>query len=758
MRHVRRILIKSSVHLDYGSCLMTLAHRVGPLLGPIAPPGSARRRVLRFAFHAARALPKLLKPQYVAHEVATLWDSLRLQLALLSCRDPLAKEQMRSSARYRWRSIIGSFAFPVVDHPRVSVIIPVCNQFWKTLECLQAISTSSGSPAYEVIVVDDLSTDRTSRILSGIPGLLTLKNNRKLGTIASCDRGAEKARGEYLVFLNQDARVMRGGLTALAQTFELMPKTGLAGAKLILPDGRLLEAGGALWRDGGGTSYGKFGDVDHPSYNFAREVDFCSGGCLMVTRALFLEIGGFDAGHEADAREEIDLAMRIRHTGHKVIYQPLASVVQSDRARPKARVSPAAGSQQRAAQQGFRERWRERLDHHPQPGPGVLRLVRAHGAESARFGQVLVIDHRLPTADRDSGSFRIMELIRAILRRGHHVTFIPDNMAVFSPYLEELQRVGVQVVHPPFYSSVEEYLKQHGHEFNLAILCRADVAGRHMDTVRRNAPQARIVFDTVDLCFVREERQARIGEDPNLGALVASRKEQELRLARTADRTLVVSPIEKAVLEAECGHEIQVRILSNILPIPENNPSGYEHRRDILFIGGFDHAPNIDAVLFFAQEIFPRIQRRIPEAVFQVIGPYPTPEISRLNSPSVQILGFVPEVKPIFDRAKVSVAPLRFGAGVKGKVNQSMSFGVPTVVTSIAAEGMYLTHAENAMIADDPQPFADAVIALYTSPGLWQKVSRNGLRNVIDHFSIEAAARPIDDLLAWAGLWTASGN
>ena len=107
---------------------------------------------------------------------------------------------------------------------------------------------------------------------------------------------------------------------------------------------------------------------------------------------------------------------------------------------------------------------------------------------------------------------------------------------------------------------------------------------------------------------------------------------------------------------------------------------------------------------------------------------------------------------PIFDRARVSVAPLRFGAGVKGKVNQSMAFGVPTVVTSIAAEGMYLSHGENAMIADDPASFAEDVVRLLTSPELWRKVSQNGLKNLIEHFSVEAAAGPIDELLAWAGI------
>jgi glycosyltransferase involved in cell wall biosynthesis len=384
----------------------------------------------------------------------------------------------------------------------------------------------------------------------------------------------------------------------------------------------------------------------------------------------------------------------------------------------------------------------------------LVRLLRPQRDRQAALGQVLVIDHRIPTPDRDSGSFRMMEIIRAIKRRGHHVILLPDNMVVFSPYLEDLQRMGVEVISAPYYDSVEEYLAQNGRELNLVIMSRADVAYRHMETARRHAPQARIVFDTVDLHFVREERQARLGESLEVRERAASRKEQELRLARMADLTLVVSAIEKTVIDQECGHEIDVRILSNIHPILKRERPGYESRRDIVFIGGFDHAPNIDAVLYFAREILPRVRDRIPEAVFQVIGPQPTPEVAGLASPSIRILGFVEDVKPVFDQARVSVAPIRFGAGVKGKVNQSMSLGVPTVATSIAAEGMYLTHGENAMIADSPESFADAVVALWTSPELWQKVSRNGMQNLIEHFSVDAAARPIDELLAWAGLST----
>ena len=699
-----------------------------------------------------RSLPSLTHRRYVANQIATAWDRVALETSLFFCRDPLEKARMKDAGASRWRIVLETLAFRAVERPLVSIVVAVCNRYWSTLACLDAIKSAPGGPDFEVIVVDDRSSDKTARILSKVPGLLTLRNDRKLGVSDSFNRGALEAKGEYLVFLDQDALVEPGWLGSLAQTFRDFPDTGLAGPKLLRPDGRLKQAGSSLWRDASAWAYGESDDAGHPWYNFAREVDYCAG-CFMVPRELFLELGGFDT-KQGDAFADADLAFRIRQQGHKVIYQSVSRVVQHDRPSSRDRASSSRQKQDQAHLERFRKRWRERLETHPDPSPGLVRLVRPQSDRQSDLGKVLVIDHRIPSPDRDSGSFRMMEIIRGIKRRGHHVTLLPDNMEVFSPYLENLEQEGVEVIHRPYYDSVEEYLAHHGREQNLVIISRADVASRHMAVVRRHAPQARIIFDTVDLHFMREERQARLGDCPKARELAECRKVEELGLARMADLTLVVSPVEKSIIDQECDHQIDVRILSNIHPVIARELPGYEARRNIIFIGGFDHAPNADAVLYFAREIFPRIHERIPEAVFQVIGPYPTEEISRLASKSIHILGFVPDVAPLFDQARVSVAPLRFGAGVKGKVNQSMSFGVPTVVTSVASEGMYLTHGVNVMIADPPESFADAVVELWTNPELWRQVSQNGMENLVNHFSVEAAARTIDELLAWAGLCT----
>jgi glycosyltransferase involved in cell wall biosynthesis len=345
----------------------------------------------------------------------------------------------------------------------------------------------------------------------------------------------------------------------------------------------------------------------------------------------------------------------------------------------------------------------------------------------------------------------MMQMLRCIRRRNHHVTFIPDNLAAVSPYVEEMSSIGVEVIHQPYYGSAAECLEEQGRDFKLAILSRCPVAARHMSIVKRLAPRAKVVFDTVDLHFKREEREAELLGDEALRIRAASRKRQELRLALRADLTLVVSPVEKLILHAE-NPTLNVEVLSNIHFIDDVEPRPFEDRRDIVFIGGFEHPPNTDAVLFFASEILPRVRSSLPGAVFHVIGTDPPSAIRRLASPQIRIHGFVPDTRPIFDRARVSVAPMRFGAGVKGKVNQSMAVGVPTVVTSIAAEGMYLIHEENTMIADDPHRFAEALLRTWSSRELWQRLSIKGRQNIREHFSVEAAARRIDAILEWSGL------
>jgi glycosyltransferase involved in cell wall biosynthesis len=206
----------------------------------------------------------------------------------------------------------------------------------------------------------------------------------------------------------------------------------------------------------------------------------------------------------------------------------------------------------------------------------------------------------------------------------------------------------------------------------------------------------------------------------------------------------VVSPVEQRLLEEKWpGKSIQ--LVSNIVDVP-GSKTPFALRADFLFIGGFQHRPNTDAVLFFVHEIYPLISKRLAEAKFYIIGDKPPPEITALSTEKIIVAGLQRDVGPFFDNVKLSVAPLRFGAGVKGKINQSMAFGVPVVATSLAVEGMELRDREDILVADEPQDFAEALIALYESEELWNRISENGIEKTRSLYSAEVASEKLERL------------
>jgi glycosyltransferase involved in cell wall biosynthesis len=349
------------------------------------------------------------------------------------------------------------------------------------------------------------------------------------------------------------------------------------------------------------------------------------------------------------------------------------------------------------------------------------------------------------TPDKESGSLRMVNLFAILQELGFKVTFAASNLEAPEPYVSDLQQRGVEVLYRPYVRSVEKHLKACGDGYDLVMLSRADTAARLMGAARRHCPNARIVFDTVDLHFLREMRLAQLTGDTTTRSVAERRKREELDLIAQADTTLVVSAVERDLLAQEAPRA-DVRVVSNIHRI-FGSRRGFSERRDIFFIGAFAHPPNTDAVLWFCREIFPRILAREPDIRFSVIGADPPAQVQALASDAVHILGYVPDVSGFFDGCRLSVAPLRYGAGVKGKVNQSLAHGLPVVATSQASEGMFLRDGESVLVADEPQGFADAVLRLYRDQVLWERLSAAGLDVMENHFSFAAARRALSELV-----------
>ena len=517
------------------------------------------------------------------------------------------------------------------------------------------------------------------------------------------------------------------------------PEAGLVGSKLIYPDGRLQEAGGIIWRDGSGWNRGKYEHSEKPEFNFLREVDYCSAACLMIQKSVFENVGGFDRKYAPAYYEDTDLAFKVRRAGLRTFYQPLSKVIHYEGITGGTDTSAGVKKHQEINRSVFAEAWSEVLAGKPTNGD-----IAALEELQATQKRVLVIDHHVPMPDRDSGSLRMSQILKILHRLGHHITFIPDNLGDVPPYGDELRKRGIEVVCHPYIKSVPEYLKAHGHKFDIVILSRCDVAAKHVTQVRLHASQSRVIFDTVDLHFLRTDREAELTNNINGRLLAREKQKQEYKLINDSDETWVVSPSEQQLLQEDHpGKSIQV--ISNIVDVSRSETL-FEHRHDFLFIGSFQHTPNVDAVLYFTNEIFPLILKELPGVKFYVIGDKVPPDVAALASKSVIITGFQPDVRPYFDDVKLSIAPLRYGAGVKGKINQSMAFGVPVVATALAIEGMGLTHREHILVADTPEEFASCVVHLYNSEELWLRISCNALHKA-HSYSSEVAQQQLKRLL-----------
>ncbi|MEP7042979.1 MAG: glycosyltransferase [Dokdonella sp.] len=638
------------------------------------------------------------------------------------------------------REDFAPFALASSDAPRVSIVMPVYNKIAYTSACLRSIAAQAGATPFEVIVVDDASSDATPRRLADVAGLRSVRNADNLGFIGSCNAGAAIARGDYVLFLNNDTIVTAGWLEALLSCIEQAPQAGLVGAKLVYPDGRLQEAGGIVFNDGSGWNYGRFDDPADPRYGFRREVDYCSGAAILLRRDLFERLGAFDKRYAPAYYEDTDLAFAVRAAGLKVYYEPAATVVHFEGITSGTDVASGIKRYQVVNREKFLDKWNDALALQPAPGTPI-----AHAATHRIGKRVLIVDATTPTPDQDSGSLRMVNLMRVLADLGCQTSFLPDNRAWIERYTPALQELGVEALYGHQAANPVALLRERGREFDLIILSRHYVAASYVGLARLYAPQATLAFDTVDLHYLREQRAAELSGKPELARHAAATRAQELKLIRECDVTLVVSPVEQELLAREAPGA-RVDVLSNVHEVFGcRKPFG--ERRDLVFVGGFQHPPNTDAVIWFVHEVFALIRSEMRDVKFHVIGSKVPDAIRELADEQVLVHGYVEDIAPYMDGCRVSVAPLRYGAGVKGKVNMAMSYGLPVVATTIAVEGMYVRIGEDVRVADEAAAFAAEVIRLYRDETLWNQLSASGLANVERHFSFAAARDALQKLL-----------
>jgi len=335
-------------------------------------------------------------------------------------------------------------------------------------------------------------------------------------------------------------------------------------------------------------------------------------------------------------------------------------------------------------------------------------------------------------------------ILRLLQEMGFSITFASDSEDYLPNQQKVLKERGIFVLQGR--QATQHHLASEGGKYHFVLLSRPETAFHYLPYARAYALYSQIIYDMVDLHWLRFEREMEISGDGNLLSVIEHFRRIELLNSTCADLVLAITDEEKERLLAEQPNT-KIAILPNI---HETHPpkTSFAKRRGLLFIGGFWHKPNEDAVIFFVNDVLPSLIAKIPDLVFYIIGSNMPASVTSLRSANVNPLGFVPDVAPYFESCRVFVAPLRFGAGMKGKVGQSMSHGLPIVATKIGAEGMGLRDEREILIADEPQDFANSVNRLYSDEILWRELSYNGLAHVEANYSLVTTRKRMVDIFS----------
>lgn len=636
----------------------------------------------------------------------------------------------------------------VTDRPVVISILTL-NNLPLLKQCIDSIKANTAVP-HRICVVDQGTTDGTAGYLAGLgDGIDVITSPENLGFVLGNNRVMERYPDRDIVLLNDDTIVKRNWLRALRACAYEGAHTGIVGAKLVYPDGRLQEAGGEIFRDGSGRNIGKNDDSDRYIYNVRKDVDYCSGACLYIKREVLDKVGYLDPIFSPAYWEDTDLCFRARKAGYRVVYEPAAEVIHFEGTTAGSPNRKSLSQQLQARNKPrFMARWGEELKRHRR---NVFEIRNGSGKD-----KILIVMPFLPMYDRAAGEKRWFHTLK-ILRDHFDIAFLARNGLGQVKYVNALEEMGITVFHTD-----QSRLKQMGinaagpvwidfplllqsNDFKAVIVGFYHMAHQYWRDIRTYSPESLFIIDSFDVSYVRQRRKADLSGDPSEIWQALETKRLELSMYRKADMVLTVTEQDRQRLLADAP-DLRIGISTDVHPIIDDVIA--TERSDVVFVGNYNHDPNVDAVLYFVDSIWPRIKERLPEARFYIVGNAPTTEIEALASDDVTVTGFVPEVTPYLLRSKVFAVPLRYGAGLKGKIGEALASGIPIVTTTVGAEGMGLIHRKNAMLADDPDEFARCVAEVYTDPDLWQQLAQDGKEHARCNYSYEAVGRYWREVIA----------
>ena len=645
---------------------------------------------------------------------------------------------------------------------RVSLIVPAYNKWILTLNCLRSLVVAEhGAAGFEVILADDASSDETPQIAARNPWLRHVRLERNSGFIDNCNHAAEAARGEVLLFLNNDTLVGDGWLGALLASLRRRPGAGVVGSQVYGSDGGLLESGGILWGNGDVWNHGRgfkperWFELDHE-----REVDYVSGCAMAIRRELWQQLEGFDTHYRPAYCEDADFCLRAREAGTAVLVQPQSRILHLEGLSNARSTEAGLKRYQLTNLDQLRQRW-SRVLLTEQPIDMSKQLLASD--RGLRRGPVaLVVDHYFPTPDRDAGSRCTQALVSSLLALGFKVIFLPENFAPMESYRRRLESWGVLCLHGEGLSrSWPQWLSKQVERIDLILYNRPHITARFLPTLSRLYPDAFRAYNTHDLHGWRERLEASHAaaptdrldpppEPPPQLAELCTRQEQAILQQMQA--VISISAKETALLQRH--FQRGVHTVPGYISRWRGAGAGREQAgQAVLFVGGFGHRPNRVGLEWFVERVWPLLAG---EARLIVVGSNSPPELElQLQAaPGVQFEGSVSDgrLAELYASTRLSLAPLPYGAGLKGKVVEALSWGHRVIGSAYAFEGLEQEPFDAPVLARrcccTPDEFAAAIRQGLAMPAAEAEILDEACQAFIERcFSAEAQQQALRQLL-----------
>ena len=622
------------------------------------------------------------------------------------------------------------------DKPLVSIIIPVYNKFKYTFKCIISILNNTDNISYEIIIADDMSTDLTKFIKYFFKNIIISKNKGYRGFVMNCNKAALLANGKYIHFLNNDIIVQKGWLTNLVKLIESNEKIGMVGSKLINPDNTLQEAGGIIWSNGKGENYGRGNNPKLPEYNYVKEVDYISGCSILVKKSLWKEIGGFDERYIPAYYEDTDFAFEVRKHGYKVMYQPKSEVIHLEG------ISNGKSLKSGLKQYQLENRWKfiKKWDNILKKQFTHLNLFNARDRNFSKK-RIIVFDKNVPYFDKNAGNRCTFMYLQIFQQFGFFITFVSDKFEKNNKYITILEQKGIEVIYKSSYmKNFDVWLKNNLKYFNYVFLQRPNVAVKYINIIKKYF-HGKLLYFAHDLNYNRLFREYKITGKEKFLKQSKFWEKKEMEIIYQSDVCYVVGNYEEELLKKIFKYKpirnIPIYIYENLLSDVEKD---FSKRKDLIFVANFNHRPNIDAILWFSKEIYPYIIKKYPNIILHIVGSPIIGAIKKIESDNIKLYGFLDDkdLLLLYKKCRIAIAPLRFGAGVKGKIIEAAYNQIPMITTSIGAEGLDKSIG-SFLVEDDALKMSKLICSLYNNYNKLKEISDSGINFIKKYFTPEIA-------------------